>query len=287
MATGLAHCATAVCATALCAAAGASPPPNQWGYAYDDSYDAVKAAPDVHRLRYEDEHIQFLEVANPPGYHMQMHGHPYPSVFARSSSGVIVNGLAPKERFLDPASKLNGQDWRQGPSPNGAEFPTCTAANPQAPHLPVNGSDTPLHFYRVEFKRVDQDDLVKLKWRYAQAPLQQVRFEDAAVRLTEETLAPGQSEPPANEPYSAVLAFDTINSFDAVSQSAGPGSGRSEPPHGMVMPRCIDTAPNALRGLTNRSALPIHYYRVDFKRVDGPELHDHWREWYPYMLQMK
>src|SRR6516225_6381593 len=54
--------------------------PEHWPYA--DEYDALAAAPEVHHLRYMDGHIQFIEVAYFPGVQGQMHGHPFPSVFA-------------------------------------------------------------------------------------------------------------------------------------------------------------------------------------------------------------
>ena len=36
--------------------------------------------------------------------------------------------------------------------------PTCTTVPPQAPHTIRNSSALPLHYYRIEFKRVDGDD---------------------------------------------------------------------------------------------------------------------------------
>ena len=59
--------------------------PNAYGYNYPRSLDAEVAAPQVHLVHYKDAHVMLMEVSNPPGYHMQMHGHPYPSVFARDT----------------------------------------------------------------------------------------------------------------------------------------------------------------------------------------------------------
>ncbi|MEG8031182.1 hypothetical protein QP179_06090 [Sphingomonas aurantiaca] len=77
-------------------------PSNRASYEFPFRYDAEIAAPMVHRVRYADDHIMLLEVANPPGYPMQMHGHPYPSVFARSSGRTSLGGLGPREQYLEP-----------------------------------------------------------------------------------------------------------------------------------------------------------------------------------------
>jgi len=259
--------------------------PNEWGYKYPRSYDAEIAAPTVHRLRYEDDHIQFLEVSNPPGYAMQMHGHPYPSVFARMSGGLTPQGLAPSEKVLDPTSAQNGQNWRDGPAPQGAEFPTCTAADPQAPHLPVNTTDTPLHFYRIEWKRVDEKNPRGVTARYKGRAMEITRYESEATRLVEVTLPAGATDAASRLP--GVLAFDTVAAFNAVNAALDSRPGRSPPPAGMVTPRCITLGANQMAAITNRSASTLHFYRIDFKRIDGAELHDHWREWYPFMIDMR
>ena len=65
---------------------GSEYPRTPWGgYPYPASYDAEIADPDVHRVLFENENIMFLEVSNPPELDVQMHGHPYPSVFARDT----------------------------------------------------------------------------------------------------------------------------------------------------------------------------------------------------------
>ena len=30
---------------------------------------------------------------------------------------------------------------------------------------------------------------------------------------------------------------------------------------------------------------PTHFYRIQFKRVDGDGIKTHWKEWYPWMLE--
>jgi hypothetical protein len=319
--------------------------PNRWGYNYPRSYDAEIAAPQVHRLHYEDEHVQFLEVANPPGFTMQMHGHPNPSVFANNSGasqnerqGVTQLARLPAtQRFLDPNSTLNGQHWQRGPAPQGLEYPTCTDADPQAPHLPQNGSPWPLHFYRIEFKRMDQNDIrtmwrqwypalthpalprpnaptseganVSPQWPYPAAYEEvqaapgnfRILYQNDDVRLVEVSIRPGEKVPMAGNAYPAVLAFDSLIAFDAIynhigvsereldpgSSLNGKGDGAALPPIGWKLPRCVTEGPRAPHELINKSTVPIHYYRIEFKRIDGEDIKTHWKQWYPYMLDMR
>lgn len=274
--------------------------PNKWGYAYPHALDAEIAAPLVHRMRYEDDHIQFLEVVNPPGYQMQMHGHPYPSVFARmsgapGSGGGISNtvigaagggGAGAVDIKMDPNSPQNGQGWRNGPPPKGEQFPVCTSADPQAPHKPSNGSDTPLHFHRIEFKRVDEEAPERLNALYAGRKPEVVRYQDAAVRLVEVTVQPGKTLPRKAHSLPGVLAFDSLAAFGAVDTAAGDKPGRSQPPAGMTAPRCITLGRDQMPAFANTSDRPLHFYWIEFRRIDGTGLHDHWREWYPYMVSM-
>ena len=50
------------------------------GYPYSPYLDAEIADPDVHRVLYADDRVMLLEVSNPPGFDVHMHGHPYATV---------------------------------------------------------------------------------------------------------------------------------------------------------------------------------------------------------------
>ncbi len=260
--------------------------PNHWGYDFPRSYDAEVAAPDVHEVHYKDAHVMLMEVSNPPGYVMQMHGHPYPSVFARDSfnppAGADLTGVA---RFLEPGSARNGQNWAEGPAAKGGQFPACTSADPQAPHMPANGGAWPLHFYRVEFVYADQEDMAAAKARYANNPQRKELFENGAIKFVEYTLQPGQAPPKETMP--AVLAFDSTAAFDAVKAVIGPDAGSSTAPKGMVIPRCITANPNFALPRATAATGPIHFYGFLFKRVDGTGLEANWRAWYPNMVEMQ
>jgi hypothetical protein len=313
-------------------------PRRPWGgYPYPASYDAEIAAPDVHRVLFENENVMFIEVANPPGFDVAMHGHPYPSVFARDTgSGPGVAGIPIDETHLDPASPFAGKGWGQGPAPPGLEFPRCTTAPPEAPHKPINHGAVPVHFYRLEFRRLDGDEF-RTRWQewypwilpsgpaapqpppaplpVSQRPAERpyahdddsvlaapnnyrLLYEDGHVRLLEVVVRPGETTPAHGNPYASVLAFNSqvvaagevvTTELDPQSPLNGQGSGQGPAPSvfNMTVPTCATLAPQALHTIRNNSTVPLHYYRIEFKRIDGDDFPSHWRQWYPWMQYMK
>ena len=149
-------------------------------YPYPIAMDSYKAAPNNHYLRFEDAHVRFLEVVMRSGERENLHGHPYPSVFEQDTwslgppvpfspedTGPGTPGLGHRgvigDHKWDPKSSLNGQDGMQSPPPRGLQGPVCITAGPQAPHAATNGGNVPIHFYRLELKRIDGVG-IKTKW---------------------------------------------------------------------------------------------------------------------------
>jgi hypothetical protein len=292
------------------ARAATDPPRAPWGgYSYAASYDAAIADPGVHRVLYEDDNVMFLEVANPPGLDVKMHGHPYPSVFARDAgAGPTTAGVAIQDDLLDPKGLFNGEGWGQGPPPKGLPFPRCTTSPPQGPHKPINKSEVPVHFYRIEFRRLDGEEIAT-RWKewypwmrespkgvtnaarpatdsIAAAPDNyRLLYEDGHVRLVEVGVRPGETTPRHAHLYSSVLAF---NAATAVND-AGEGAGRAPAPSvfGMKLPLCATSAAQPPHAIQNTGAAPLHYYRIEFKRVDGDDFRTSWRKWYPWMKYMQ
>jgi hypothetical protein len=275
-----------VVATCATGAAAQRVQTNRWGYDFPARYDAEVAAPAVHRVHYADDHIMLMEVANPPGYPMQMHGHPYPSVFARSSGQTHLGGGGPGDQYLEPAGGRNGEHWHSAPAPAGTPALECTAADPQAPHRPVNHGDVPQHFYRIEFKRVDEDAPVALR-RLDGPATERKLFEDDVIRLVEVTLPPGRSGATLVAPLPSVLVVDTGRAFDALDGVVGAGAGRALAPTGLVMPRCLTVDSGATLAFKNTGGIVIQYYRMEFKRIEGAALKARWRDWYPFMAGMR
>jgi hypothetical protein len=247
------------------------PPRTPWGgYPYSAYLDAEIADSDVHRVLYADNRTMLMEVSNPPGLDVHMHGHPYASVFVRDSgatasaspndpadAGRIANnsnaagagagGLA--DPVLDPNSPFNGQGWGLGLAPKGMDYPACTTSPPQAPHKPMNRGKAPLHFYRIEFRRLDGEDIqshwkewypemaqpappvknltpgpnlgpnFSKEWPYpivydgiqAAPNNYKLLFEDEHLRFVEVTIRPGETTPMHGDPYPSVLAIGSIS----------------------------------------------------------------------------
>jgi hypothetical protein len=152
---------------------------------YNIAYDSYKAAPNNHRMRYQDEHVRFLEVIFHGGERENLHGHPYYSVFEHDSGGGMppssTDGPLPEPGIhlhpdgtpmhssvgdikLEPNSPLNNQDNGTGKGPAGMKWPVCNTAKPQAPHKAFNQNPWPSHFNRIEFTRVDGDG-IKTHWK--------------------------------------------------------------------------------------------------------------------------
>ena len=326
MKTHLLPCyATMVVCTAWCCIPGQSQsssdfPRTPWGgYPYPASYDAEIADPDVHRVLFENENIMFLEVSNPPGLDVRMHGHPYPSVFARDTgAGDGPAGIPLQESHIDPASPFAGKGWSQGPPPAGLQFPRCTTAPAEAPHKPINHGKVPVHFYRIEFRRLDGDDY-RTHWKdwypwmlqtgklppkhqpasstandslLAAPNNYRLLYEDGHVRLLEVTVRPGETTALHANPYASVLAFNTAavdqrEIVDTKRDLNKPGEGPAPTVFNMGAPTCTTVAPEESHTIRNNGPLPLHYYRIEFKRIDGDDFATHWREWYPWMKYMQ
>jgi len=192
----------------------------------------------------------------------------------------------------------------------------------------------PVHFYRIEFRRLDGDDF-RTHWKDwypwmrepgKPVPVQQpglgpklsegwpypldydsevaapnnyrVLYEDGHVRLVEVAVRPGETTPMHGNPYASVLAFnavgpdkqDIVNTMlDPKASLSGQGAGHGPAPtvFNMKEPTCETLAPQAPHTIRNNSQIPLHYYRIEFKRVDGDDFPTHWREWYPWMKYMQ
>jgi hypothetical protein len=308
------------------------------GYPFPRETDAEVADGDVHRVHYEDGHVMFIEVSNPPLLHVKMHGHPFTSVFANDSTTGPHNPDAPEvpqklvNGLLDPESSYNDMGGTRAAPPAGLQWPTCTPASPQAPHEgPFDTGLAPNHFFRLEMLHVEGDDF-QAHWKewypemlkpvkpvadltpaqasapklseqwpytvaydaiYAAPNNYKLLFEDNKVRLVEVTIRPGETTPMAGNPYPAVLAYNgnldaskvTETWLDPASPLNGKGGGHAGPPknHNLTSPTCGTIAPESPHKTHNGGSTPIHYYRIEYKRIDGDQLAANWKTWYPWM----
>lgn len=130
---------------------------------YSIGYDSFRAAPNNYKLLFEDQKIRLLEVTVRPGETTPMHGNPYPAVIAYNGN---LDESAITETWLDTHSPLNGKGGGHvgPPSLHALKSPSCGTMAAESPHKIHNGGSTALHYYRIEYKRIDGDELAA-KWK--------------------------------------------------------------------------------------------------------------------------
>ena len=325
--------------------------PGNWPYA--DAYDEVTAAGEFYRVRYEDQHIRLVEVGIVPGAHAKMHGDPYASVIA-------MDGPSPKieTQLLDQNSNLNGQGAGHAPPPRGMQYPLGEADAPLAPRAISNIDTFPLHYFKIEFKRIDGDDYpthwktwypwmlnplmpilnIDLKDPALGAPVSKeypfspatesyisapnnhfVRYQDDHVVFLEVCFRPterenvhghetpsvfardigaspkesGPTPPPSAPPIVVKENLPGIGHAGAGGDwkwdpngTNGQGGGNCAAPAGLKWPNCSTMGPQWPHAASDTNDYPSHFYRIQFKRMDGDGLKTHWKEWYPWMLNL-
>jgi hypothetical protein len=138
-------CGTAALVVAFMAGAWTQTQTKQPILKWPLSMEAVHAAPNNHRLLFENDSVRLLEVTVQPGQTESLHWHMYPSVFA-------FNGELPAltDNTADSTTKRPRQyqdaDWSQ---------PQCRTMPVQPPHQVTDVDSFPVHFYRLEFKQMD------------------------------------------------------------------------------------------------------------------------------------
>jgi hypothetical protein len=116
-------------------------PANSQAWPWPDALDAMVAAPDYHKLLFENEHVRVLEVRIRPGQIVPIHTHRWPSVVhVRSTSDFIRR---------DGDGKLLFDSRKDGPAQNA---PAVVWTGPLPPHSVENVGSFELHLYTVELK---------------------------------------------------------------------------------------------------------------------------------------
>ena len=120
------------------AAARAAPP-----WPYPDSLDAVVAAPQYHRVLFENDRVRVLEVTVPPHQREPLHTHRWPSVLYKEQTG--------RGRYYDATGQLVHESttpYRKGPDLVRARWQV-----PEPPHAVENTDEVADRFIRVELKQ--------------------------------------------------------------------------------------------------------------------------------------
>jgi mannose-6-phosphate isomerase-like protein (cupin superfamily) len=103
--------------------------------------DAVKAAPETHKVIFENEHVRVLEVTIAPHSKEPIHAHCWPSTLYVQQGGDIIDRDANGKVLFD------SRQLKVKPT-----FPFVQWTPPQAPHSVENLADVPMKLIRIENK---------------------------------------------------------------------------------------------------------------------------------------
>ena len=103
--------------------------------------DGVKAAPETHKVIFENEHVRVLEVTIAPHSKEPIHAHCWPSTLYVQQGGDIIDRDANGKVLFD------SRQLKVKPT-----FPFVQWTPPQAPHSVENLADVPMKLIRFENK---------------------------------------------------------------------------------------------------------------------------------------
>ncbi|MET0281522.1 MAG: hypothetical protein ABW278_10425 [Steroidobacteraceae bacterium] len=109
--------------------------------AWPDELDAVRAAPESHKVIFENEHVRVLEVMVAPHSKEPIHAHCWPSTVYIQQMGNIIDRNAQGE-IIGDTTKL----------PQKPPVPFAAWGPPEGPHSVENLDELPLKMIRVEQK---------------------------------------------------------------------------------------------------------------------------------------
>jgi hypothetical protein len=152
----------------------------------EDPLDATRAAPNNHRVLFENDHIRLLEVIVQPGETENVHVHNYSSVYAFDASQPKMDN-----RFVDGTGSSIGRNFNQAANAglpaevlalmtrintelnqqdktgwvNKTPVVFSTGPDPKIPgaHQLTNTDAFPHHFYRLEFKQIEGTAIMEKK----------------------------------------------------------------------------------------------------------------------------
>lgn len=108
---------------------------------WPDSLDAVLAAPDSHRVLFENEHTRVLEVTIAPGEREPEHTHRWPSI-------IVVHQPARIRYYTGDALAFTSPE-RPSPAESG---PRASWLEPEGPHSVENIDHRGYGAFRIELK---------------------------------------------------------------------------------------------------------------------------------------
>lgn len=117
--------------------------PSTW----DPSFDAVVAAPDHHKVLFENDKLRVLEVTLKPKDEEPLHHHRWPSIFVLDEIHDGVRDVSPEGEELPPSRDVIRaiEEW-------DGESSLIVHMAPQPLGRVLNKGDTNIHGIRIEIK---------------------------------------------------------------------------------------------------------------------------------------
>ncbi|NKB51053.1 MAG: hypothetical protein GKR97_02315 [Rhizobiaceae bacterium] len=117
--------------------------PESW----DLEFDAVAAAPDHHKVIFENDRLRVLEVTLPPNDQEPLHHHRWPSVFVLDAIHPDIYDISPEGERLPPS-----RDVMQAIEAWDGKGPLVVNMAPQPLGRVHNTGDKAVHGIRIEMK---------------------------------------------------------------------------------------------------------------------------------------
>jgi len=272
---------------------------------------ATAAALADEKVLFENNHIRLVDVLLAPGQH-QLPAVPYPSIWMVDAAWPTVSGT---EGYARTLARDNGAyPWCRTQAAQPARTVTVSGNFPQhyyrIEYKRVDGKDYATKWqswYSKEFapSRSTAKDLgtslrnsppaskeFPFDQRYnatdAAPANHSVLYDDAHMQLLEVVIRPGETENMHGHPLRSIYADDggfsaagaNFVNVTLLPNEPPPWGKMSAPPPGAEYPICFTGVPESPHQVTVKSGPPQHFYRLQYKRVDGEDFRTRWREWY-------
>jgi len=271
------------------------------------------------RVLFENDHVRLMEVTHLPGETFTTPAQKLPAI-------VAVDAAQPEISIPSSAKQTSVAMGNRGIPPLDRPYPWCQVqASKLAQKSTVKG-DFALHYYRMEYKRIDGDAFAAnwQKWYpwVLQAPVKKqnlgtqpqpgepysrdfpypivydaltaapanhfLRYRDDHVELVEVFIRPGESENFHGHPLSSVFFDDGGGFYPAIEATNNylnpdtplPRGAVGNPPAGSVYPSCYGAIPQWPHSVTVTGKVPQHFFRLQFRRMDGEDIRQQWRQLY-------
>ena len=101
-----------------------------------------------------------------------------------------------------------------------------------------------------------------------------VLFENDHVRFLEVRVQPGETENMHGHIWPSVFAFDAVQPKDTNHIMDGDtlSAGRQFVDFDWYTPQCATLGPEAPHQVTNQDTFPMHFYRIEFKTMEGKSI---------------